>query len=478
MIVYTHGSCLLGNSYQNIDTNPNILSAIFERFKSLLQNSDWKSKQEKEYLIFFYMEVFVIGILILLNGFFALSEIALVSSKPSRLEQMKIEGKKGAKTALRLLKNSENFLSAVQVGITLIGIVTGVYGGLNIAEDIAPLLQKIDFLKDSANEIALAVTIITITYFSIVIGELVPKTIALSKPEKIAVKIAPVIFYFSKLFYPFVKLLSVSTNLFNKLIGIEKKPEHITEAELRHMIKIASFDGVIEKEQNLIHEKVFYFADKRAKHIMTHRTEIEWIDLKQPEEGIKADILKAHHSRLVCCFETLDNFAGLLYVKDYLTGLNSDLETKAADLLIQPLFIPENSDAPKVLNLFKKEQVHFGIVVNEYGGIEGIISLYDILENIIGEIPEEGESEEPDVYVRDDKSVLISGDAPIEILDGIIDGFVVDFEEIDYSTVAGFVFDRIKKIPQIGDKFEFAGYTIEIIDVDGNKIDKILISKK
>ena len=424
------------------------------------------------------MELIVIGVLILINGFFALSEIALVSSKQARLAQMKTEGKKGAKTALRLLENSENFLSAVQVGITLIGIVTGVYGGLNIAEDIAPLFQKIDFFKTSADEIALVVTIITITYFSIVMGELVPKTIALSNPEKIAVKIAPVIFYFSKLFYPFVKLLSVSTNLFNKLIGIEKKSENLTEAELRHMLKIASHEGVIEKEQNLIHEKVFYFADKRARHIMTHRTEVEWIDLEQPEEGIKADILKARHSKLACCSGTLDNFVGILYLKDYLTGINSDPGIKAADLLIQPLFIPENSDAPKVLNLFKKEQVHFGIVVNEYGSIEGIISLYDIMENIIGEIPEEGESEEPDIYIRDDNSVLVSGDAPIEILDGIIEGFVVDFEEIDYSTVAGFVFDSIKKIPQIGDKFEVTGYTIEIVDIDGNKIDKILISKK
>ena len=270
------------------------------------------------------MELIVIGILILTNGFFALSEIALVSSKPSRLERMKAEGKRGAKTALRLLENSENFLSAVQVGITLIGIITGVYGGLNIAEDIAPLFQKIDFLKNSADEIALVVTIITITYFSIVMGELVPKTIALSNPEKIAVKIAPVIFYFSKLFYPFVKLLSVSTNLFNKLIGIEKKSEHLTEAELRHMLKTASHEGVIEKEQNLIHEKVFYFSDKRAKHIMTHRTEVEWIDLEQPEEGIKTDILKARHSKLVCCSGTLDNFVGILYLKDYLTGINSD----------------------------------------------------------------------------------------------------------------------------------------------------------
>jgi putative hemolysin len=423
------------------------------------------------------MELIVIGILILLNGFFALSEIALVSSKQARLEQMKTEGKKGAKTALRLLEKSENFLSAVQVGITLIGIVTGVYGGLNIAEDISPFIQQIDFMKASADEIALTLTIITITYFSIVIGELVPKTIALSNPEKIAVKIAPVIFYFSKLFYPFVKLLSVSTNLFNKLIGIEKKSEHLTESELRHMLKIASHEGIIEKEQNLIHEKVFYFADKRARHIMTHRTEVEWIDLEQTEEGIKADILNSHHSKLVCSSGNIDNIVGILYMKDYFTSINSDPGMKVADLLTQPLYIPENSDAPKVLNLFKKEQIHFGIVVNEYGSMEGIISLYDIMENIIGEFPEEGESLEPDLFIRDDKSVLVSGDAPIEILDGIIDGFVVDFEEIDYSTVAGFVFDNIKKIPQIGDKFEFNGHTIEIVDIDGNRIDKILISK-
>ena len=424
------------------------------------------------------MELIVIGVLIFINGFFALSEIALVSSKKARLAQMKIAGNKGAKTALRLLEDSENFLSAVQVGITLIGIVTGVYGGLNIAEDIAPIIQRIDILETSAHEIALAVTIIAITYFSIVLGELVPKTIALSNPEKIAVKIAPAIYYFSKLFYPFVKLLSVSTNLFNKLIGIEKKSEHLTEAELRNMLKIASHEGVIEREQNLIHEKVFYFSDKRAKHIMTHRTEVEWIDLKQGEEKIKADILDARHSILVCCSGNIDNIVGILYLKNYLTGLNLDPEISAADLLIQPLFIPENADAPNVLSLFKKEQVHFGIVVNEYGSIEGIISLYDIMESIIGEIPEEGENEEPDIYIRDDKSVLVSGDAPIEILDGIIEGFVVDFEEIDYSTVAGFVFESIKKIPQVGDKFEFNGYLIEIVDIDGNRIDKILISHK
>jgi len=424
------------------------------------------------------MEILILGLLILLNGFFALSEIALVSSKRARLEQMKIDGRRGAKTALRLLENSEKFLSAVQVGITLIGIITGVYGGLSIAEDITPFFQQITFLETSANEIALATTIVIITYFSIVIGELVPKTIALSNPEKIAIKIAPPIYYFSRLFYPFVKLLSVSTNMFNSMIGIKKQSENITEAELRQMIKIASHEGVIEKGQNLIHEKVFYFSDKKAKHIMTHRMNVEWINLTDPDEVVKSGILKAQHSKIICCNEDLDNFIGILNIKDYLVSLNSTDSVKINDLLIQPLIVPENTDARKVLDLIKQRQVHFCVVVNEYGSFEGIITLHDIMENIIGEMPEEGEVYEPDIFIRDNKSVLVSGDAPVEILDGIIEGFIIDFEKIDYSTVAGFVISNIDKIPQIGDKLDYNHYKIEIVDIDGNRIDKILITRK
>ena len=344
------------------------------------------------------MEIIVIGLLILLNGFFSLSEIALISSKKSKLEQMKIEGRRGSKTALKLLADSENFLSAVQVGITLIGIVTGVYGGLNIAEDIAPFLLRIKFLEISANEIALVVTIVTITYFSIVIGELVPKTIALSNPEKIAVKIAPIIYYFSKLFYPFVKLLSVSTNLLNHLIGIEKRSEQYTETELKQLLKTASREGVIGKEQNLIHEKVFYFADKRAKHIMTHRVDVEGIDLKDTEENIKTAILKSKHSKIICSDGGLDNFTGVLFIKDYLLAFNSGDSVNIPDLLIPPIIVPENVEARRVLQLFRQKQTYFCIVVNEYGSFEGIITLHDIVENIIGDMPEEGESDEPDIY--------------------------------------------------------------------------------
>jgi len=423
------------------------------------------------------MVLVIIGILILVSGFFNLSEIALISSKKSRLEQFKKDGVKGSGTALKLLKDSGRFLSAVAVGITLISIINGVIGGITLADKIAPFFEKYALFKNSANEIAFFITVILITYFSILIGELVPKTFALSNPEKIAIKIARPIYYFSLIFYPVVNFLSFSTSLVNRLLRIKKQTYIMTEAELQQMLKTASREGVIEKEQNLLHEKVFYFSDKKAKHIMTHRIEVDWLNLNQPFNLIKETILKSKHSRLVCCKDNLDNFQGILHVKDFLTACSLSQKIIIADLISQPLIVPESADAYKVLSLFKQNQTHFCIVVNEYGSFEGIITLHDILENLIGDIPEEGESFEPDIFIRDDKSYLISGDAPVEILDGIFDNYITDFEKIDYSTVAGFVLNKIDKIPQIGDKFTYNNFIIEIVDIDGQRIDKILVRK-
>jgi len=423
------------------------------------------------------MEILILGLLILLNGFFALSEIALVSSKRSRLEQSRLTGSKGAKIALFLLDDSGNFLSAIQVGITLIGIITGVYGGINIADDVTPFFQKFEFTDIYAHEIALTVTVIVITYFSIVIGELVPKTVAFSNPEKIAQRVAPAIYYFSLIFYPFVQLLSISTHLINKLLGVKKHEDYLTEAELRYMIKIASHDGIIEKEQNIIHENVFYFADKKARHIMTHRTDVEWIDLEKPIDTIKRKLHDIQHSRVICCNGELDNFQGILHLKDYFKVLGFNENANITDLLLHPVIIPENMDAQKVLDQLRQKHSNMCFVVNEYGGFEGIITLHDIMENLIGQLPDEGELFEPDVFIRDDQSALISGNAPVETLAEVIEGFVIDFDKIDYSTVAGFVINQTNRIPETGAKFEFMGYTLEIVDIDGNKIDKVLISK-
>ncbi len=423
------------------------------------------------------MEILILAILILINGFFALSEIALVSSKKSRLEQKKIEGSNGAKTALKLLENSETFLSAIQVGITLIGILTGVYGGMRIADDVAPLFQEISYIGKYSDEIAIFLTVVIITYFSIVIGELVPKTIALSDPDKIAIRVAPVVYYFSKAFYPFVKLLSASTNFINKVLGIKKQTENITEADLRHMMKIASKEGVIKLEQNVIHEKVFYFSDKKAKHILTHRLDVEWIDVEKPVAEIKNVLENFNHSRIVCCRNNLDNFVGVLFLKDFYKTLSRSENFILTDIISEPLIVPENLDAQKVLEMLRNTKKSMCFVVNEYGGFEGIITLHDIIENIVGEIPDEYEVYEPDVFTREDESVLVNGDAPVETLNELIQDFTIDFEAIEYSTVAGFVFEHINKVPQIGDKFNYLNYSIEIVDIDRGKIDKILIAK-
>ncbi len=424
------------------------------------------------------MELIVLGFLILLNGFFALSEAALISSKRARLEQFKIKGKSGAKVALKLLDNSEVFLSAIQVGITLIGIITGVYGGVNIADDLTPFFSQYEPIREFAHEIALSLTVLAITYISIVIGELVPKTIALSNPEKISIRVAPTIFYFSKVFFPFVRLLALSTNLINKLIGLKMNEGQVTEQELRHMLKFASNEGVIEEEQNRMHEKVFYFSDKKAKHIMTHRKDVEWIDIEQSKDEFYNEMLDLKHSKIIVGRNGIDEFIGVLKVKEYLINFYSKNPESLESLLTESIVIPENADAQKVLDLFRQKQNYLAIVVDEYGSFEGIITLHDIIENIIGDVPEEGEHLEPNVFVRDDQSILVSGDAPIETLVDLIEDFYIDFDEIDYSTVAGYVFNQINKIPELGDKVYLADCTIEVVDIDNNKIDKVLITKK
>lgn len=423
------------------------------------------------------MEIVVLSVLILLNGFFALSEIALVSSKKQKLEQLKNSGKAGAQIALKLIANSENFLSAIQVGITLIGIVTGVYGGMNLADDLKPFFEKFDSTRPYAAEVALVFIVIIITFFSIVLGELVPKTFALTKPERIAVFVAPPIYYFSILFYPFVKVLSFTTSMINNLLGIRKQNEKLTELELIQMLKLASNEGVIEKEQNRMHEKVFYFSDKKAMHIMTHRTAVEWINLNDSMDSITAQLKTFHHSKILCSIDEPDNFAGVLNVKDFFRSLSIGTFAGITELMDSPLIVYEKVHAQKVLTQMKQMQKQFCCVVNEYGGFEGIITIHDIIENIVGDVPDKDETSEPDFFIREDNSILVNGDASIEILSELLDDLSVDFESIDYATISGFVYACLSKIPQVGDKFIYKGYTFEIVDLDGRKVDKVLITK-
>lgn len=423
------------------------------------------------------MELLILSVLILLNGFFALSEIAVVSSKTSRLESYRAKGSKGAVIALQLQTDAENFLSAIQVGITLISIVTGLYGGSSIAGSVAPYIALIPVAAPYAQEIALLLAVVFITFLSIVIGELVPKTIALSKPERIAVIVAGPINYFSKALFPFVWLLSATTNVIIKMLGVKKQMEQLTESELRQMIKTASNEGVIEEEQNEIHENLFYFSDKKAYHIMTHRTDVEWLDINESAAEIKRFINNSKHSKIICCDGSLDNFKGVLYTNEYYRAVIQKKPVDLLEMINEPFIVPEKVDAQKVLSELRKKENRVCFVVNEFGGFEGIITMYDILENLIGEMQEEGEDADPDVFVRDDASILINGDAPVEVLADVIEGFEIDFSETEYSTVAGFALSNLEHIPTTGEKFVSHNYSFEIIDMDGSRIDKLLLQK-
>ena len=422
--------------------------------------------------------ILVIVVLIILNGFFALSEIALVSSKKTRLESYSKKGHKGARIALELQSKSESFLSAIQVGITLIGIINGVYGGVTIAAKVAPFFHQYPTLAPYADNISMVLVVFVITYVTIVIGELVPKTIALNNPEKVAKVVSIPISYFSKAFYPFVSLLSKSTNLLNKMLGIQKEIDIVSEMELRSMIKSASLQGVIEKEQDIIHGRVFHFSDKRARHLMTHRTDVDWIDVNDSKEMVIDEILNSRHSKLIACQDNLDNFLGIITVKEVLVELLKNKDLSIQKFIIEPLIVPSSIRAQLVLDLFKKNQQYIAVVVDEYGNFDGIMTLHDIVENLVGDIPQEDEEIVPDIFVRDDNSYLVSGDASIELMTHFIKDFEIDYDEIDYSTIAGFVLTNINKIPQVGDKFEYEDLIFKINEIEGNRIINVLVTKK
>ncbi len=422
-------------------------------------------------------DIAIILLLILLNGFFAMSEIAVVSAKATYLDAARKKGSKGAKVAIGLKSDPDNFLSSVQVGITLIGIINGAYGGATLSAHLVPFFKQYAISAAYAESISIITVVFIITYLSIVIGELVPKTIALNNSSKVAIAVSRPIKVVSIIFYPFVRFLAISTNLFNKVIGIKSEDSAISEMELRALLKTASLEGVIEKEENIIHEQVFYFSDKRARHIMTHRTDVEWVDISKSKEEIIEDLIKTNHTRVLACSETVDNFVGMIVMKEFLVELYKDNNLDIHKLIKETVIVPSTFRAQRILERFRQKHNYLAVVVDEYGSLDGIITLHDIIENLVGTIPNENETPEPDIFIRKDDSVLINGEAPIEVLTQFIDDFEIDFEEIDYSTVAGFVLSKINKTPQVGDIYELENLTFEIVDIDGNKIDKVLLTK-
>lgn len=423
-------------------------------------------------------DVLIIFALFLLNGLFAMCEIALVSSRKSKLEHMARQGSHGAKIALRLLDEPEKFLSTIQIGITLVGIIAGAYGGEAFTKDVQPYFENISWLKPYAEEIAFTSIVVAITFFSLIIGELVPKSIALNNPENITVALAPFMKGLALVTYPFVVLLSVSTKLLLKVFRIKGSNEPpITEEELKYLIDTGSQHGIIEKQESEIMYGVFRFGDKKAEDIMTRRKDITWLNANQTLAEIQANVFQSSCTKFPVCEDSLDKILGVVSIIDVLRYLEKKEEFYLRDHLIEPIFFAETTPALKILETFRDKQIHIGFVVDEYGNTAGLVTLHDLVENIIGDLPEIGDEEMVKVVFREDGSILVDGDLEIEELKKVLN--IKAFpKEKTYSTLAGLVIHQMHAIPKVGDSFILNNYKFEVVDMDGHRIDKVLIIPK
>ncbi len=427
------------------------------------------------------MEFLIILLLVILNGIFAMYEMALVSSNKTRLETLVSKGNKRAKTVLKQLKDPEKYLSTIQIGITLIGIVSGAYGGANIADDIIPLFNLIPGAEPYAGKLAMATTVVIITYLSLIIGELVPKTIALSSPERYATLISPLITVLSKISYPFVYLLSASTKLVNRLMGMKDNGERpMTQDELKMILHQSSEQGVIDKDETEMLRDVFRFSDKRANDLMTYRREIVALHPTDTPEEVLKTIREQHFSRYLLVEKGKDDILGVVSVKDIILMMGDRHQPFDLRSIARPAqYIPESLYAKKVLEIFKRTKNKFGVVVDEYGNIEGIITLHDLTESIFGDILEENETEEQDIVVRQDGSMLVEAsmnlDDFMEAM-GIMD--YDDLKEEDFTTLSGLAMFLIGRVPKAGDLFDYKNLHFEVVDMDRGRVDKLLVTKE
>ncbi len=421
-------------------------------------------------------EILIIIGLIIINGLFSMAEIALVSARKARLEAQANKGNEEAERALKLANKPDSFLSTVQIGITLIGILTGFFSGENIKNDVVIWLQKFEILQPHSDKLATALVVVVITYFTLVLGELLPKRIGLSNPEVIAKMVATPMMFISKIAFPFIWLLNKSTNTLSKLFNILPNNSQVTEDEIKAIINEGTEQGTIEEAEQEIIERVFRLGDRNITSLMTHRSDIIWLDVHKTIGELKSKFEEGIFSVYPVCDGSIDNIKGSVTIKDLFI---SDSNTNISTLVKQPLYVPENNTAYQVLEKFKETKIHHCYIVNEYGSLEGMITLNDILEAIVGDIPEITE-DNYEIIEREDGSLL--ADAQIPFIDFLHkvgkEDWINDEEDFDFDTLAGFILHHTQEIPTTGEKLQWRDFEFEIIDMDKHRIDKILISYK
>lgn len=422
------------------------------------------------------LELAAVLFLILLNGFFAMSELAVVSARKIRLQQLADEGRRSARIALALQEEPSRFLSTVQIGITLIGVINGAVGGATLAARLGPWVEGLPGMAGYGQEVALAIVVIIITFLSLIVGELVPKRIALNNAERIAMIAAPVMKSLSKATAPFVWLLGASTEAMLKLLRVPEKAEQtVTEEEVKSLIAEGTASGVFDPGEKRMIEGVMRLADRTVRSIMTPRPEVTWLDIDDTPENIKRDIRDGDHSRLPVCRGDLDDVLGIVHTKDLLHRLLDDGPFDLRPAVRDALVVHDGTEVLRLLELFKQSGGQMAIVVDEYGSVEGIVTLTDVLEGIAGELPDIGD-DDSDIVRRADGSLLIDGMMAVEEVEAHLGLKSLRDEESGYHTLAGFLLFKFGHIPQAGELVDHDGYRFEVIDMDGRRIDKVLVS--
>jgi len=427
----------------------------------------------------FWIEVILILLLILANGFFACSEIAIISARKSRIRHLMDSGNKRAEVVNKLQSEPDNFLATVQVGITLVSMLAGAIGGATAIEAIKPLLQyaPIEFVNKWSEPISIALVVLVISYLSIIMGELVPKSLALRFAEPIALFVGKPIQYLSRFSFIIVRILTKSTNLFLKPFGKMPPPEgsFVTEEEIKILLKEGGEKGIFEKsEQDLIHS-VFEFVTTTAKEIMVPRPKIKAIAIETPLVSVIDIVIESGFSRFPVYDGSIDNIKGVLYEKDLLDIRNKLQDIQLKDLLRPVYFVPETKKIDTLLKELQRRRMHMAIVINEYGNAEGLVTMEDIIEEIVGEIEDEYDFEDRPVKILKDGSMII--DASLQIRD-LIDQYKLAIEESeDYETIAGLVLSQLQKMPRGGEIVKYGDYKITIVDIEGKRISKVKLEK-
>ncbi len=422
-------------------------------------------------------ELLILLFLILLNGVFAMAELALVSARRARLQHAARGGNAAARRALALAERPDLVLSTAQIGITLIGVLAGAFGGATVSQRLAEALGTVPWLAAHAHSVAVAIVVVAITYLSLVLGELVPKRLALARPEAIATAVSGFMGALARAAAPMVWLLAASTNLLLRLVPVRHAAEPlVTDEEVRHLMRVGALAGHFEPAERTIVDMALRLGDRRVTAMMTPRTQMEALDITDPPEALKKQILDSRHLRFPVVEGSPDRVIGVVEVRDLLaqqfTGRAFDLAaaTKPA------LYIPETVSALKALEILRSERSRIGFVVDEYGGFLGVVTLADLLSALVSELPTAGPDQAPGMVRRDDGSYLVDGLMPVDVLKHAFGLALPDEDERSYHTVAGLVMERLRRVPRPADSVELHGVRFEVMDMDGRRVDKVLVT--